>query len=179
VTAQLKALQDLLADNEKSSFLQAAHAYPTESFPWNEENMLGLLLRKRLEPDMVTWLENARTRGAALSDSAQTGGEPATSMAGGNWDELWNWAGPAANDIVREVYMGGGSDDGSDDGSEEDEGSEEEVEVEVEVEVDEDGEEVKEVKHEAPVLEQPPIVETPPLPLQSIMRFANLAGPLP
>jgi mediator of RNA polymerase II transcription subunit 8 len=159
----------LLGDSDKSSFLQAAHAYPTETFPWNEENMLGLLLRKRLEPDVVTWLENGRARGAALSSPAETSGGDAASMAGGDWDELWNWAGPAANEIVREVYMGGGSEEGSEDGSEE--GSEED-----EVEEDED-EEVEKAKIELPVSEQPPAIEAPPLPLQSIMRFSSVAAP--
>jgi mediator of RNA polymerase II transcription subunit 8 len=174
VTAQLKALQDLLGDSEKSSFLKAAHAYPTETFPWNEESMLGLLLRKRLEPDVVSWLENGRSRGAALSAPAETAGgagDSAAGMSGDNWDELWNWAGPAANDIVREVYIGGGSDEGSEEGS--DEGSEagsDEVDVE---------EEAEEAKDDSPAVDQPPAPVVPPLPLQSIMSYATLAGRLP
>jgi mediator of RNA polymerase II transcription subunit 8, fungi type len=155
VTAQLKALQDLLGDSEKSSFLKAAHAYPTASFPWNEENMLGLLLRKRLEPDVVTWLETGRSRGAALAtpaDSMTSEGakDSAARMAGGDWDELWNWAGPAANEIVRDVYN--------------DEDSEEED--------DDDDEDDEDEQH---TLEEQHAGDAVSLPLESIMRYTSLA----
>jgi mediator of RNA polymerase II transcription subunit 8 len=150
-----------LGDGEKSSLLKRAHAYPTETFPWNEENMLGLLLRKRLEPDVVTWLENGRSRGAALSAAGESSG-----MSGANWDELWNWAGPAANDIVREVYIGGGSEEESEDGSEEsEEGSEEAAEEAAEEDVE---------AKDTPAAE-PPAPAVPPLSLQSIMVYTHVA----
>jgi len=156
VTAQLKALQDLLGDSEKSNFLKAAHAYPTAGFPWNEENMLGLLLRKRLEPDMVTWLETGRSSGAALAapaDSRTSEGakDSAAEMTGGDWDELWNWAGPAANQIVRDVY--------NDEDSEEDDEDDEDMD-------DEDEQHTLEEQHASDAVS---------LPLESIMRYTSLA----
>jgi mediator of RNA polymerase II transcription subunit 8 len=124
---------------------------------------------------VVTWLENGRSRGAALSAPAEAAGgaeDSAAGMSGDNWDELWNWAGPAANGIVREVYIGGGSDEGSEEGSEDgsEAGSEEVEEVEDEAEETEDG---------LPAVDQPPDPVVPPLPLLSIMSYATLAGRLP
>ena len=79
--------------------------------------------------------------------------------------------GPAANDIVREVYMGGGSD--SEDGSEEEseEGSEE-----AEVEEDED-EYVVKAYIELPFSELSAAIVAPRLPLKMIMRFSSVAAP--
>jgi hypothetical protein len=100
-------------------------------------------------------------------------------MAGDDWDELWNWAGPAANGIVREVYIGGEGSDGSDGSEGEDGSGEDDDEDDDDDDEDDEDEKVAPVKQAPPVLEQPSASKVVPLPLQSIMRYASLAGPLP
>jgi hypothetical protein len=154
VAAQLRALQDLLGDREKSEFLKAAHAYPTASFPWNEENMLGLLLRKRLEPEVVTWVQTGGSKGVALATPADTGTnvegakDSEGGMASSDWDELWDWAGPSANEIVRDVFVSDG------DSEEEDDDDEDEQRIQ---------------------LEEQNARDVVSLSLESILRYANIA----
>src|ERR1700712_4456363 len=111
--SHLQALQEIFRDQNKSDFLKSAHAYPTSSYPWSEENTLGLLLRKRLEPDIVTWVNNARSKGARLDEDIPSSPDETSmdvdqeSTAGkiksADWAELWDWAAPAANPIAREI----------------------------------------------------------------------------
>jgi mediator of RNA polymerase II transcription subunit 8 len=129
--SHLHALQEIFRDQNKSAFLKSAHAYPTSSYPWSEENTLGLLLRKRLEPDIVTWVNNARASGVGLdADPSPTLDETAMDVdlenKGGklksaDWAELWDWAAPAANQIAREILYEE-EDEDDDDEDDDDEG---------------------------------------------------------
>lgn len=75
--------------------------------------MLNMLLAKRLAPDLDTWYDQSQTLGektnnaSALSEGAEV-----------DWQKLWEWAGPAANEIVREVVMGGEDEDEEDEDDE-------------------------------------------------------------
>jgi mediator of RNA polymerase II transcription subunit 8, fungi type len=85
-----------LGSEERSAFLKYAHLHPTGKFPWQQENALNALLRKRLEPDIITWVNEGRATGAALESSKD--------KSNVNYHELWDWAAPAANEIIREVF---------------------------------------------------------------------------
>lgn len=74
--------------------------YPTHEFPGHTEaDLLGLLLRKKLEPNVEDWATEARKlateqpRSGALTHSAL--------------QHLWSWAGPAANAQARKHTWGG------------------------------------------------------------------------
>lgn len=77
-------------------------AYPLPSFPGRtQENLLGQLLRKKLEPDVEEWVE----RGRATATEA-------TRIDDGDLKEddllsLWEWAGMAANEQARKHTWGG------------------------------------------------------------------------
>ena len=87
--------------NGHRQFLREAHAYPLTNFPGHtQENLLGQLLRKKLEPRVEDWIEEY----AAKDEGAHqiNGDKPA---AGGlsreQLKELWSWAGETSNGIVR------------------------------------------------------------------------------
>jgi hypothetical protein len=86
------------------------------------------LLRKRLEPDISTWASKARVKGAVLERGDNSG------MSLKDWEELWDWAAPEANEIVRNVMMGLGDDDSNAD--EEDEDDEDQNDAENKMDVD-------------------------------------------
>jgi hypothetical protein len=56
-----------------------------------------MLLRKRLDPEIVTWANNAKDMASKLSKNQ-------SDMGGQEWDELWDWAAPESNDIIRGIF---------------------------------------------------------------------------
>jgi hypothetical protein len=89
------------------------------------------LLRKRLEPDISTWANKARIKGAVLERGDNSG------MSLKDWEELWDWAAPEANEIVRNVMMGLGDDESNaDEEDEEDVDEEDQNDVENKMDVD-------------------------------------------
>lgn len=57
--------------------------YPSTNFPGRtQEGLLGQLLRKKLEPQVESWVEEGRT----IEKDAET------TVAGENLNELWKWA---------------------------------------------------------------------------------------
>jgi hypothetical protein len=114
IAQQMKSLQEILADHDKWAFLRSAHAYPMATFPWGHENILALLMRKRLDPAVVAWASRARARGGRLESGGADG------MSLDNWEDVWDWAAPVANEIARDVLMGAESE--GEDGDEEEDG---------------------------------------------------------
>lgn len=78
-------------------FLTAAHAYPLPTFPGQtQEMLLGQLIKKKLEPRAQDWVDDYT--------KPEDDGEKKP-LKTGDVKELWNWAGPTSNDIVRELMM--------------------------------------------------------------------------
>ncbi|RMY92108.1 hypothetical protein D0861_02692 [Hortaea werneckii] len=83
------------AMNEFGAFFRAAHAYPLPSYPGHEkEMMLGMLMRKKLDPKTDDWVTQ-------YSKSPETGDASKSNMD--DLRDLWDYAGPAENGIVREM----------------------------------------------------------------------------
>ena len=83
-------------------FLREAHAYPLTHFPGHtQENLLGQLLRKKLEPRVEDWIEEHTSK---HQDDAQQANGVARAVGGLTKEELkelWNSASPTSNGIVR------------------------------------------------------------------------------
>ncbi|KAI9882902.1 MAG: hypothetical protein M1823_005341 [Watsoniomyces obsoletus] len=91
--------------------------YPLPNFPGpTQESLLGQLLRKKLEPNVETWVEQGRNIARnTTSNGIVTGPEDgqerhghASSGEGGieALRELWNWTGAAANEEARKREWG-------------------------------------------------------------------------
>jgi mediator of RNA polymerase II transcription subunit 8, fungi type len=130
---------------------------------------LALLLRKRLEPDIVTWVNDARSVGAKLDAvDAEAADEMAmevdreegmSQLKSADWAELWDWAAPAANQIARKVLL------------EPEEDEEEEEEEEDEEEQDGDEQSGKEGVDTPQKPQMPP--EIPMMKLDDILKFSS------
>ncbi|KAI6874191.1 hypothetical protein KC323_g769 [Hortaea werneckii] len=87
------------AMNEFGAFFRAAHAYPLPNYPGHEkEMMLGMLMRKKLDPKTDDWV----TQYSKSPETMQESGE----VSKVNMDDLrdlWDYAGPAENGIAREM----------------------------------------------------------------------------
>ncbi len=95
VSQHLSAHQDLFASTV---------VYPLPNFPGRaEESLLGQLLRKKLEPNVETWVEQGRkiANGIVASADGHASGEDIAALR-----ELWNWAGAAANEEARKREWG-------------------------------------------------------------------------
>ena len=113
--------------------LTSAHTYPLPSYPGRtQEDLLGQLLRKKIQPPVEDWIEIGvgdvgifaedgvvTTNGAGVNGvvreekeeergKAQGGG---LFMSGREVAELWDWAGPEENRIAREIGEDGAFDD--------------------------------------------------------------------
>lgn len=95
---------------DHSQFLTADHVFASTSFPAEKEPMLNMLLAKRLAPDLVTWYDQSQTLGEKTTETSASSEDAKV-----DWQKLWEWAGPAANEIVREVVMGGEEEEEEDD----------------------------------------------------------------
>jgi len=95
IALQIKAIQEIMADADKGDLLRAAHPYPTSQFPWHQNNIIHMLLRKRLEPNVEKLAAQAKAECRKLE--ATEGMEPE------DWDELWEWGAIEANGIARDV----------------------------------------------------------------------------
>lgn len=74
--------------------------YPLPEFPGRtEENLLGQLLRKKLEPNVEDWVDQGRKAASELH-----GGQKGLTEEG--MVELWDWAGRAANEEARRREWG-------------------------------------------------------------------------
>ncbi|KAI7579371.1 hypothetical protein KC316_g9474 [Hortaea werneckii] len=87
------------AMNEFGAFFRAAHAYPLPSYPGHEkEMMLGMLMRKKLDPKTDDWV----TQYSKSSETIQESGD-AGKLNMDDLRDLWDYAGPAENGIARDM----------------------------------------------------------------------------
>ncbi|KAF1817429.1 hypothetical protein P152DRAFT_454013 [Eremomyces bilateralis CBS 781.70] len=87
----------------QAQVLNSMHVYPASKFPGRtEEMMLQQLLRKKLDPKVEDWITSMskETDGAPLGEGDSTQGFNDSML-----EELWDWAGPAANEVAKEVLM--------------------------------------------------------------------------
>lgn len=92
--------------NAHRDFFRAAHAYPLTSFPGHrEEDLLGQLLRKKLEPRTEDWIAeySKEQDGDGVADKSV--------LSTAHVKELWSWAGPTSNNIVKEMVEEGAFED--------------------------------------------------------------------
>lgn len=74
--------------------------YPLPEFPGStQENLLGQLLRKKLEPNVEDWVEQGRKTATEVRE-----GQKGLTEEG--LVELWDWAGRAANEEARKREWG-------------------------------------------------------------------------
>ena len=77
-------------------------AYPLPTFPARtQENLLGQLLRKKLEPDVEDWVLKGRETATEAMTSDDRDVKEHDLLA------LWEWAGMAANEQARKHTWGG------------------------------------------------------------------------
>jgi hypothetical protein len=108
VASHLSTVSEILSDPAKSQFLKQAHIHPTSQYPAQAEDILNILLRKRLAPEAETWLDHGVKVGQSLEtqtdsdgDGHMVEGEVAEKV---DWEKLWEWAGPAENSIALEIF---------------------------------------------------------------------------
>jgi len=100
--ATLSAAQPLLI---------SAHAYPLPSFPGRtREDLLGQLLRKKLQPPVEDWIEEGVKLAAPFEEDGFNGSHvngttngAHTGLSVNELESLWEWAGPEGNRIAREL----------------------------------------------------------------------------
>ncbi|KAL8663523.1 MAG: hypothetical protein Q9202_003833 [Teloschistes flavicans] len=113
LSTHLASLQTHLSTSHP--LLSSLTITPAAAFPTEQEPLLGLLLRKRLEPGVEGWVADGLAQGrSALSGSEDRGdgmGAVREGTTGGKqmmmgqeeeWKELWRWAPPAANGVAME-----------------------------------------------------------------------------
>lgn len=97
---------------QNSEVLTAAHAYPLGNFPSQAQQMaLYSLLRKRLDPTAQSELESYAKKAESFAGESKD----LFSLDEDAITDLWDWAGPAENDIAREVFFGKEEDDDEED----------------------------------------------------------------
>ncbi|KAF2836945.1 hypothetical protein M501DRAFT_1018354 [Patellaria atrata CBS 101060] len=120
-TAALQSLNTIISTDENQALLRSMHVHPLPTMKKQEnDNVVSSLLRKKLETDAEEFVEDARKRGEAIRDR-----EPGTGMSTQELRELWEWAGPAANDIAKAVLVDGQDVEGEDSEEGDEEGDEE------------------------------------------------------
>ncbi|KAF2501472.1 hypothetical protein BU16DRAFT_522450 [Lophium mytilinum] len=112
--------------------LQRMHSYPLAAFPGqSQSNLLHQLLRKKLEPHVEDWISEGLGHASKFCEMGEFGEGPTVGQKEGGLDEydvseLWEWAGPAENDIARQVFTAEDEDDEDEDDEGEDEDEEDE-----------------------------------------------------
>ncbi|KAI7530812.1 hypothetical protein KC331_g14469 [Hortaea werneckii] len=87
------------AMNEFGAFFRAAHAYPLPSYPGHEkEMMLGMLMRKKLDPKTDDWVTQYSKSPETIQESGDAG-----KLNTDDLRDLWDFAGPAENGIARDM----------------------------------------------------------------------------
>ena len=182
------AVNDVLSTlSSNAAFLSSAHVYPLPGFPGRSqeagEGMLRELLRKRLEPGSEDWVLKGQEADAELVAGKGNTGAGAGAGAGAElgaegmgekeFEQLWDWAGPAENDLARKLLVGVlifEDDDNEDDDEDEDDGDK----------MDVDGAAKKDDKAAAGKKQ---VDVKPQLPLEDVLRYMYTgnarAGPMP
>ncbi|KAF2453881.1 mediator complex, subunit Med8 [Lineolata rhizophorae] len=173
VAHHLRALTQTLQAH--STFLSSAHVYPDAStYPGRaQENLLNQLLRKRNDPAVEEWVAQGKELGEKLLEGSAEAADGQTELLEqDDLAELWEWAGPAANEVAKVVLFESGGDDLMDEDEDEDEeGSEAEAEAEgagggAAAKVGEEREKGKAVG----------VVEQPMMSLEDLYRFMSTGG---
>jgi len=82
----IKTLTDHLSTH--SDLLSRTVVYPQTNYPGRtQENLLGQLLRKKLEPQVESWVEEGRAIAERVEAAKVSGESPDASL-----EELWKWA---------------------------------------------------------------------------------------
>lgn len=167
-------VQLLLSQHQQ--FFASAHSYPLPNFPGHtQEGLLIELMRKKLEPRAESWIDRYTE-----SEAGQKKGP----LSDQDVRELWNWAGPTSNSVVRQLIEDGAFDDDYTlaeredgvenvvtglkrnlDADEEDEGEDKD---------EHENDKMEDVRPNGPRLDMDPTL--PPLPLESWLRFISTAG---
>ncbi|MCJ1377322.1 mediator of RNA polymerase II transcription subunit 8 [Xylographa soralifera] len=94
VSQHLSTHQDLFA---------SMIVYPLPNFPGQtQEDLLGQLLRKKLEPNVEDWVAEGRQTASDI-----TGQDTNGTLQQSELQDLWSWAGMAANEKARKHTWGG------------------------------------------------------------------------
>ncbi|CAO1596313.1 mediator of RNA polymerase II transcription subunit 8 [Xanthoria calcicola] len=114
LSTNLHTLSTLL--HKHAATLDHMSVFPLPRFPSAQENLLGLLLRKRLEPGVEEWVEEGGMVGDMVAgigggggggrggggDNGDGGGEEGEKgMQREEWRELWEWGPVRANEEAR------------------------------------------------------------------------------
>lgn len=76
--------------------------FPLADFPGRtQENLLGQLLRKKLEPDVEDYIEQGRKLATATATTTTLNATDTFDPTSDAVRELWSWAGMAANEQAR------------------------------------------------------------------------------
>jgi len=116
----------LQATTTHSDVLRSLHSYPLPKFPGqSQDGLLQSLLRKKREPSVDDWIIEGLGYASQFCDMGEFQEEISTSQTKDGLDEeaiseLWEWAGPAENDIGRHLLNPQGSEE-EDEEDEEDE----------------------------------------------------------
>ncbi|OCK85200.1 hypothetical protein K432DRAFT_377901 [Lepidopterella palustris CBS 459.81] len=168
----IRTISSLLSTTEThSKFLHSAHAYPLPTFPGRSQaGLLDFLLRKKHEPSVEDWIIEGLKAAAEFCDASEIEGmgvrvgerKEKRGLDEEDITELWEWAGPAENDIARRVLTAG--EHTSDEEDDEDEEDDDE---------DADQNATKDTQMTGADVpgKQPAVPEPPPLPLATILRF--------
>jgi len=100
-TSHLDALYETLSDPLRAKFLTQAHVYPTPQFPRSAEYIIEQLLRKRQQPAVADWTARGLAMGLSLEQEEPEHQGDAQKV---DWEELWEWAGPASSGIASAVF---------------------------------------------------------------------------
>ena len=131
ISYNLKTILDQI--DSKKHFLRSVHVYPSPSFPGRtQENLLAQLLRKKIGPSDEDWIVDGHEAVATFDSSHDRSTETSDNLVKDDtFDQLWEWAGPAANNVAKEVLLSTDeSNDGDSDVSENDNGNEESTRME-------------------------------------------------
>ena len=105
ISYNMKALLDQMNSNQL--FFHSAHVHPSPSFPGRtQENLLTQLLRKKLNPSDEDWIKEGHEFIANITKSYNGSPEACdTHLLKGTLAQLWDWAGPAANNVAKDVLL--------------------------------------------------------------------------
>jgi len=93
----LKAITEHLSKH--ADLFASTVVYPSTNFPGRtQENLVGQLLRKKLEPNVETWVEEGRALGSQKAEGRDAGEE--------DLDELWNFAKAYVTPAVAKAAQG-------------------------------------------------------------------------
>ena len=83
--------------------LSTAHAYPLPNFPGHtHEGLAQQLLRKKLDPRAENWIDgNLHPEKHETADTSKSTGDVVL-LKSEEMRELWDWAGPTSNSMLRE-----------------------------------------------------------------------------